>query len=93
MPAELRGAIVPLVTPFATDESIDSAALSRLVEHAIANGAQGLMPTALSGEGPPLDAEETLAVLKAGDGDPLRALGEHLHALPGLESRTEAELG
>jgi len=62
MTAELRGAIVPLVTPFASDESLDLPALSRLVEHAIDNGAEGLMPTALSGEGPLLDEEETLAV-------------------------------
>lgn len=58
----LRGTIVPLVTPFASDESVDLSALSRLVEHALASGAQGLMPTALSGEGPLLEAAETLAV-------------------------------
>lgn len=62
MTAQLKGAIVPLVTPFAADESLDLTALSRLVEHAIDNGAEGLMPTALSGEGPLLDVEETLAV-------------------------------
>ncbi|HJS57687.1 MAG TPA: dihydrodipicolinate synthase family protein [Vicinamibacteria bacterium] len=62
MTAQLGGAIVPLVTPFAPDESLDLAALSRLVEHAIDNGAEGLMPTALSGEGPLLDEGETLAV-------------------------------
>ncbi len=53
---------MPLVTPFASDESLHLQALSRLVEHALANGAQGLMPTALSGEGPLLETAETLAV-------------------------------
>jgi 4-hydroxy-tetrahydrodipicolinate synthase len=62
MSRELRGAIVPLVTPFASDESLDLRALDRLVEHALAGGAQGLMPTALSGEGPLLETAETLAV-------------------------------
>lgn len=62
MPRELRGAIVPVVTPFASDESLNLPALSRLVEHALTSGAQGLMPTALSGEGPLLETAETLAV-------------------------------
>ena len=61
-PPTLRGTIVPVVTPFATDESLNLAALDRLVEHALASGAQGLMPTALSGEGPLLETDETLAV-------------------------------
>jgi 4-hydroxy-tetrahydrodipicolinate synthase len=62
MSRELRGTIVPLVTPFASDESLDLRALDRLVAHALASGAQGLMPTALSGEGPLLDTAEILTV-------------------------------
>lgn len=65
MSVTLRGTIIPLVTPFSADEALDPAALARLVEHAIANGAQGLMPTALSGEGPLLDSEETVAAWDA----------------------------
>ena len=56
----LRGTIVPLVTPFADDESIDEAALERLVDAMVDADADGLMPTALTGEGPLLSEPETL---------------------------------
>jgi 4-hydroxy-tetrahydrodipicolinate synthase len=62
MTAVLVGTLVPLVTPFHPDESLDLDALGRLVEHALASGASGLVPTALSGEGLLLDEPETLAV-------------------------------
>jgi dihydrodipicolinate synthase/N-acetylneuraminate lyase len=48
MSAELTGTLVPLVTPFHSDESRNLGALSRLVDHALASGAEGLVPTALS---------------------------------------------
>jgi 4-hydroxy-tetrahydrodipicolinate synthase len=54
--------IVPLVTPFAKGGEVDSAGLERLVDHAIVEGASGLMPTALTGEGPLLTEDETLLV-------------------------------
>jgi 4-hydroxy-tetrahydrodipicolinate synthase len=56
------GTIVPLVTPFAPDESFDPPAMRRLVQYVLAQGADGLMPTALTGEGPLLTTDETLAV-------------------------------
>jgi 4-hydroxy-tetrahydrodipicolinate synthase len=59
---ELRGTIVPLVTPFAGDESPDAEAMGRLIEFVLEQGADALMPTALTGEGPLLDASETLQV-------------------------------
>jgi 4-hydroxy-tetrahydrodipicolinate synthase len=65
MPNALEGIVIPLVTPFAPDESPNLQALTRLVEHALASGADALMPTALSGEGPLLDEAETLAVWDA----------------------------
>jgi 4-hydroxy-tetrahydrodipicolinate synthase len=58
----LTGTIVPLVTPFAADESFDPAAMGRLIEFVLHQGADALMPTALTGEGPLLDAGEILAV-------------------------------
>ena len=61
----LRGTIVPLVTPFADDESIDEAALERLVDAMVDADADGLMPTALTGEGPLLSEPETLQVWDA----------------------------
>ena len=54
--------IVPLVTPFTRGGEVDSGALERLVDYAIAEGADALMPTALTGEGPLLSEDETLHV-------------------------------
>jgi 4-hydroxy-tetrahydrodipicolinate synthase len=62
---ELGGTIVPLVTPFATDESFDAKAMGRLIDYVLDQGADALMPTALTGEGPLLDADETMAVWDA----------------------------
>jgi 4-hydroxy-tetrahydrodipicolinate synthase len=65
MRMELAGTIVPLVTPFAGDESFDARAMVRLVDFVLEQGADGLMPTALTGEGPLLDSDETVAVWDA----------------------------
>lgn len=62
MPHSLTGTIVPLVTPFDAGEAVDPAALRRLVEWVVDQGADAFMPTALTGEGPLLTADETLAV-------------------------------
>ena len=62
---ELAGTIVPLVTPFSADESFDAGTMGRLVEYLLDQGADALMPTALTGEGPLLDGDETLAVWDA----------------------------
>jgi len=59
---ELTGTIVPLVTPFAADESLDAPAMGRLIDFVLDQGADALMPTALTGEGPLLDVRETLSV-------------------------------
>jgi 4-hydroxy-tetrahydrodipicolinate synthase len=59
---QLVGTIVPLVTPFRADESLDRAAMGRLIDFIVEQGADALMPTALTGEGPLLTAGETLAV-------------------------------
>jgi 4-hydroxy-tetrahydrodipicolinate synthase len=61
-PDELTGTIVPLVTPFAADESLDLQAVGLLVEYVLEQGADALMPTALTGEGPLLTADESLTV-------------------------------
>jgi dihydrodipicolinate synthase/N-acetylneuraminate lyase len=54
--------IVPLVTPFASDDSIDTRQIECVVEYLRREGADGLMPTALTGEGPLLSDTETLTV-------------------------------
>jgi 4-hydroxy-tetrahydrodipicolinate synthase len=62
---ELTGTIVPLVTPFGPDESFDPQAMGLHVNFVLEQGADALMPTALTGEGPLLDRSETLAVWDA----------------------------
>jgi len=64
-PSELTGTIVPLVTPFTPDESFDKAGMDRLVDYVLREGADGVIPTALTGEGPLLTAQETLVVWDA----------------------------
>jgi len=54
--------MVPLVTPFDADEALDIQAMGRLINHILDQGADALMPTALTGEGPLLTADETVAV-------------------------------
>ena len=58
----IEGIIVPLVTPFNAEDRIDGKAISRLVDFVISEGADHLMPTALTGEGPLLTEDETLEV-------------------------------
>jgi 4-hydroxy-tetrahydrodipicolinate synthase len=59
---ELAGTIVPLVTPLTPEGAFDSQGMSRLIEYVLREGADALMATALTGEGPLLTLEETLAV-------------------------------
>jgi 4-hydroxy-tetrahydrodipicolinate synthase len=61
----LLGTIVPLVTPFTPDESFDRAGMDRLVDFVLQQGADGVIPTALTGEGPLLTPDETVVVWDA----------------------------
>jgi 4-hydroxy-tetrahydrodipicolinate synthase len=61
-PLDLTGTIVPLVTPFTPDEDFDPQAMARLFDFVLQEGADALMATALTGEGPLLTLEETLGV-------------------------------
>jgi dihydrodipicolinate synthase/N-acetylneuraminate lyase len=45
------GTIVRLVTPFDARERVDGATIGRLIEFTLREGADALMPTALTGEG------------------------------------------
>jgi 4-hydroxy-tetrahydrodipicolinate synthase len=48
--SQLRGIIVPLVTPFREDETVDEDALRALVRHLIECGVHGLFPVGSTGE-------------------------------------------
>ena len=50
MVKDLHGIIVPLVTPWRADESLDVEALRRIVEHLIAKGGHGPFPAGSQGE-------------------------------------------
>ncbi len=50
----LRGIIVPMVTPLAGPDELDTPALERLVDHLVSNGVDGLFVLGTTGEGPNL---------------------------------------
>jgi 4-hydroxy-tetrahydrodipicolinate synthase len=56
----LEGVIVPLLTPFAEDGTIDVPTLQQLVESVIAAGVQGVMVAGTTGEGPMLSLAERM---------------------------------
>ena len=84
---ELRGMIVPLVTPFDSAGSIDAGALISVAEHARSHGAAGLMLTALTGEGPLLSAGETVTVWKT----VMNRYRQQMPIVPAIFSMTTAE--
>lgn len=61
---DLRGIIVPLITPFTDDNRLDTAGLARLTEHYIAEGAGGLVVCSTSGEAASLAHDEYLAAVR-----------------------------
>jgi 4-hydroxy-tetrahydrodipicolinate synthase len=82
--ADLTGSIVPLVTPFAPDETFDPLAMGCLIDYVLDQGADALMPTALTGEGPLLTAAETVKVWDA----VFARAGRRLPIIPAVISTT-----
>lgn len=60
----IRGVWTALITPFQRDESIDIAALRRLVDAQIAGGVDGLVPVGTTGESPTVTHEENLEIVE-----------------------------
>ena len=58
------GVYTALVTPFATDGSVDFQKLEALVEFNIASGVDGLVPVGTTGESPTLRTDEHLKVVE-----------------------------
>ena len=58
------GVYTALVTPFATDGSVDYAKLEELVEFNIAGGVAGIVPVGTTGESPTLNTREHLEVIR-----------------------------
>ncbi len=61
---KLEGVYTALVTPMASDGSLDEKALRRLVDFQIEGGVQGLVPVGTTGESPTLDGEECKRVIQ-----------------------------
>ncbi len=63
---DLRGVIVPLITPFKEDLGVDFAGLAKLVDYCIEEmGCDGLVPCGTTGESTTLSHEEHGAVIRA----------------------------
>lgn len=61
----LRGVIVPLVTPFDTQNRVDHGALRQVVDFVIGKGVHAVMVSGSTGEGPLLSVEERKQVLES----------------------------
>src|ERR1700712_793655 len=60
----LSGTGVALITPFASDFSIDESALARVIEHVIAGGVDYIVTLGTTGETPTLSREEKVRVAR-----------------------------
>jgi 4-hydroxy-tetrahydrodipicolinate synthase len=78
-PATMRGSIVPLVTPFTGDGSLDETALERLVEWQIEGGSHGISVTGTTGEPSALSLDERERVMEVA----ARAVGGRVPFVPG----------
>lgn len=61
-----KGIIVPMVTPFNDDESIDFPAYKKVIDHVIDNGVHGILVGGTTGEYHVMPLEERKALIKAG---------------------------
>jgi 4-hydroxy-tetrahydrodipicolinate synthase len=62
---ELKGVITAMVTPFATDGSLDLDAARSLARHLVQHGSHGLVVSGTTGEAPTLSDDEKLGLLEA----------------------------
>jgi 4-hydroxy-tetrahydrodipicolinate synthase len=63
-PSQLRGSIVPLMTPFSEDGALDHVSLANLVEWQIASGTHGVSIGGSTGEPGAQSVEERIAAIK-----------------------------
>jgi 4-hydroxy-tetrahydrodipicolinate synthase len=76
---ELRGSIVPLITPFTDDGAFDAAALAALIERQIAAGSHGISVTGTTGEPSALSLDERERVMEVA----AEAVGGRVPFMPG----------
>lgn len=63
-PPKLHGSIVPLVTPFDADGSVDFPTFRKLVEHHVGAGSHGISITGTTGEPGALNLDERLQMIE-----------------------------
>src|SRR5918992_5491125 len=78
----IGGVLTAMVTPFDADGRVDEAAAVDLMHHLLANGSDGLVIAATTGEGATLDDEEKcrlfeLAVAEAGGAPVIAGTGSN----------------
>ena len=61
---KLEGVYTALVTPMASDGTLDEKALRRLVDFQVEGGVNGLVPVGTTGESPTLDGDECKRVIR-----------------------------
>lgn len=84
---KFHGVIVPLITPFREDYSVDVEALKWLTNYLVDSGVQGLFPNSTTGEFVHLTREESLLVVKA----VLEEAGNKAWIIPGTTANSTEE--
>jgi 4-hydroxy-tetrahydrodipicolinate synthase len=81
-PAQIRGSIAPVVTPFDPSGAVDAAALVYLIEWQLENGSHGISVLGSTGEPSAQTLEERLQVIEVAG----RAVADRAPFLPGTGS-------
>jgi 4-hydroxy-tetrahydrodipicolinate synthase len=86
-PSAVRGAITPLVTPFATDGALDLKALPGLIDWQLGQGTHGISVGGSTGEPTSMTIEERVALMRA----TAAAIDGRVPFLPGTGTALMAE--
>ncbi len=82
------GVIVPMITPFKEDYSIDFEGLEALVKYLVEEGVDGLFPVSTTGEFPHLSFNEALEVVRK----TIEYAGDKTRILPGATANTPLQV-
>lgn len=64
MSKTIEGSIVALITPMTADKNVDYQALTRLIEHHISSGTDGIVSVGTTGESATLNVDEHLQIIE-----------------------------
>lgn len=81
---DLKGIVVPLITPFRSDGTIDDPAVETLIEHVVQGGVSGIFVLGSCGEFPALTTEEKVHFVQVVK----KALGGRIPLLAGIGETT-----